>query len=101
MNQQNANTGNIELHTENIERLYSQVAQFKIIQADRFIRISIAALRKNPKLAECDKGSFMGALLLAAQLGLEPNSPTGHCYLIPYKNFKTLTTECQFQLGYK
>lgn len=101
MNQQNANTGNIELHTENIERLYSQVAQFKIIQADRFIRISIAALRKNPKLAECDKGSFMGALLLAAQLGLEPNSPTGHCYLIPYKNFKTRTTECQFQLGYK
>ncbi|TFG82765.1 MAG: hypothetical protein E4G74_02220 [Erysipelotrichales bacterium] len=101
MNQQNANTGSIELHTENIERLYSQVAQFKMIQPDRFIRVAIEAIRKNPKLAECDKGSLMGAFLLSAQLGMEPNSPTQQCFLIPYKNFKTRTTECQFQLGYK
>ena len=35
----------------------------------------------------------------AAQLGLEPNTPLGQAYLIPYKNKGTL--ECQFQIGYK
>lgn len=35
----------------------------------------------------------------AAQLGVEPNTPLGQAYLIPYKNKGTL--ECQFQLGYK
>ena len=35
----------------------------------------------------------------AAQLGLEPNTPLGQAYLIPYKNKGIL--ECQFQIGYK
>ena len=35
----------------------------------------------------------------AAQLGLEPNTPLGQAYLIPYKNHGKL--ECQFQIGYK
>ena len=43
--------------------------------------------------------SFLGALMNAAQLGLEPNTPLGQAYLIPYKNHGKL--ECQFQIGYK
>ena len=43
--------------------------------------------------------SFLGALMNAAQLGLEPNTPLGQAYLIPYKNKGKL--ECQFQVGYK
>ena len=35
----------------------------------------------------------------AAQLGLEPNTPLGQAYLIPFQNKGVL--ECQFQLGYK
>lgn len=35
-----------------------------------------------------------------AQLGLEPGV-LGQCYLIPFKNNKLGTIECQFQLGYK
>lgn len=35
----------------------------------------------------------------AAQLGLEPNTPLGQAYLIPYKNKGKL--DCQFQIGYK
>ena len=38
-------------------------------------------------------------MMQAAQLGLEPNTPIGQAYLIPYRNKGTL--ECQFQLGYK
>ena len=43
--------------------------------------------------------SFLAALLNSAQLGLEPNTPLGQAYLIPYKNHGKL--ECQFQIGYK
>ena len=35
----------------------------------------------------------------AAQLGLEPNTPLGQAYLIPYKNKGV--DEVQFQIGYK
>ena len=35
---------------------------------------------------------FLGAMMQAAQLGLEPNTPIGQAYLIPYGN------SCQFQL---
>lgn len=37
--------------------------------------------------------------MTAAQLGLEPNTPLGQAYLIPYKNKGV--SECQFQIGYK
>lgn len=34
-------------------------------------------------------------MMQAAQLGVEPNTPIGQAYLIPYGN------QVQFQLGYK
>ena len=37
----------------------------------------------------------------AAQLGVEPNTPIGQAYLIPYYNKNKGALECQFQLGYK
>ena len=41
------------------------------------------------------------AMMTAAQLGLEPNTPLGQAYLIPFWNGKAKCLECQFQLGYK
>jgi recombination protein RecT len=38
-------------------------------------------------------------MMSAAQLGLEPNTPLGQAYLIPYKNKGV--DEVQFQIGYK
>ena len=61
--------------------------------------MALSALNTTPKLAECSQMSFLGALMNAAQLGLEPNTPLGQAYLIPYKNKGKL--ECQFQIGYK
>ena len=40
-------------------------------------------------------------MMTAAQLGMEPNTPLGQAYLIPFYNNKTHCSECQFQLGYK
>ena len=73
----------------------------KVITPDRFTRIALSAISNNPKLEECTKLSFLGALMNSAQLGLEPNTPLGQAYLIPYYNGKNKRYECQFQIGYK
>ena len=70
-----------------------------VITPERFTRITLSALSANPKLGECSPKSFLGAMMTAAQLGVEPNTPLGQAYLIPFKNKGQL--ECQFQLGYK
>lgn len=70
-----------------------------VITPERFTRMAISSLNNTPELQQCTPISFLAALMNAAQLGLEPNTPLGHAYLIPYKNKGTY--ECQFQIGYK
>lgn len=70
-----------------------------VITPERFTRMALSALNTTPKLAECSQMSFLAALMNAAQLGLEPNTPLGQAYLIPYNNKGKL--DCQFQMGYK
>lgn len=72
-----------------------------VMTPERFSRITLSALSATPKLKECTPQSFLGAMMTAAQLGLEPNTPLGQAYLLPYVNRKKGCTECQFQLGYK
>lgn len=72
-----------------------------VMTPERFTRIVLSAISTTPKLAETTPQSFLGAMMTAAQLGLEPNTPLGQAYLIPYFNGKTRVQECQFQLGYK
>lgn len=64
-------------------------------RAERFARVCVTAFRQNPKLQQCTPGSILGAMMVCAQLDLEPNTPSGLAYLIPYGR------ECQFQVGYK
>nr|DAH49074.1 MAG TPA: RecT protein [Caudoviricetes sp.] len=70
-----------------------------VITPERFTRIVLSALSTNPALAATTPQSFLGAMMTAAQLGVEPNTPLGQAYLIPYRNHGVLET--QFQLGYK
>lgn len=70
-----------------------------VMTPERFTRITLSALSANPKLQETSPSSFLGAMMTAAQLGLEPNTPLGQAYLIPFYNKGKL--ECQFQIGYK
>jgi recombination protein RecT len=83
----------------------------RFLNADRMLRILTFAVRKNPKLAACDPQSFLGAVMTSAALGLEPNTPQGHAYLIPYDKrgplndgsgrWGVVSTECQFIVGYR
>ena len=70
-----------------------------VMTPERFSRIALSAVSANPKLAECTPQSFLAAMMTAAQLGMEVNTPLGHAYLIPFRNHGVM--ECQFQLGYK
>ena len=70
-----------------------------VITPERFTRMTLSALSSNKQLQACTPASFLGAMMTAAQLGVEPNTPLGQAYLIPYKNKGVM--ECQFQLGYK
>lgn len=72
----------------------------KHITVDRMLRTVFTAIRTTPKLQECTRDSQLASVFLAGQLGLEPG-PLGHSYLVPYRNNKTGTTECQFLVGYK
>lgn len=70
-----------------------------VLTPERFTRITLSALSSNPRLQECTPQSFLGAMMTAAQLGVEPNTPLGQAYLIPFRNHGVMET--QFQLGYK
>lgn len=62
---------------------------------DEFAMSVMTAVKKTPKLLNCDRGSLFASVLLSAELKLPFNTPAGLAYIIPYGN------EAQFQLGYK
>lgn len=59
------------------------------ISAQRFQRVVLTELRKTPALEKCRPATVLGAVMTAAQLGLE-FGPLGHAYLVPYKDTCTL-----------
>ena len=71
------------------------VALGRTIDPERFVRVALTTVRTNPSLAGCNPQSLLAALMLSAQLGLEPGGPLGHAYLVPFKN------EVTFIPGYR
>lgn len=91
------NTGMQQLITSMLPQIKKALPS--VITGERFTRMVLTAISSNPQLAQCTPNSFLGAMMNAAQLGVEPNTPLGQAYLIPYRNKGVL--ECQFQLGFK
>jgi len=60
----------------------------KHLTPDRFCRVAITALTRNPKLQECSQESFFKCLLDLSAMGLEPDGRRAH--LIPYGKEATL-----------
>ena len=73
----------------------------KHINPERMMRIFITEIRKNPKLSECTVPSFLGSVIQACQLGLEPGDGLGQAYFVPYYNKKQRGYECQLIIGYQ
>jgi recombination protein RecT len=66
----------------------------KHLNADRMARIALTEFRKNDNLAKCDPLSVFAAVIMLAQLGLEPGV-LGQAFLVPYGK------ECQGIPGWK
>ena len=81
---------------QTIQRYAPMIAEAlpRHLNPDRFTRLALTTLRKNPTLQQCAPESFIGALLTASALGLEPDV-NGECYLVPYKR------ECTLIVGYQ
>lgn len=95
-----AGIGNVKKFFESQKGTLAAVLP-KHVGADRMLKIALGALRTTPKLMNCSVESLMGAVVHCSQLGLEPNTPLGHAYLIPFDNRKKGVTEVQIVLGYK
>jgi recombination protein RecT len=91
------------------------------ITPEKMLRLCINAVRKTPRLLDCDPYTVFGAMMTAASLDLEPNTVLQQAFLIPYgksmprkdengNNVKDAKTgkwiwdkhfECNFQIGYR
>lgn len=87
------NVGMKQLMTKMAKEI--EAALPSMVSSERFQRVALTAFSNNEKLQSCDPMSFIAAMMESAQLGLEPNTPLGQAYLIPYGN------KVQFQVGYK
>ena len=84
-----------------VKKMEGEIARAlpSVITPERFTRMVLSAISATPDLAKCTPKSFLGAMMNAAQLGLEPNTPLGQAYILPYRHRGVL--EAEFQLGYK
>jgi recombination protein RecT len=73
----------------------------KHMTSDRMLRIAVNAISSTPQLADCTVESLLGAVIQSSIMGLEPNTPLGHAYLVPFNNTKMKRKEVQFIPGYK
>lgn len=90
--------------TKNLFKQYeSQIKEAlpRHLSAERMMRVINTAVLGDKKLMECHPATIIGSVVQCAQLGLEPNTPLGHAYLVPFKNRKQQRTDCQIIIGYK
>ena len=72
----------------------------KHMTSERMLRCALTAYTTNPGIKECYIPSLIGGIVQCAIMGLEPNTPLGHAYLIPFKNKKKGRTDVQVIFGY-
>lgn len=91
-----------------IERSVKEIGKVlpEHMRPERLTRIALTCIRTNPALAQCSPASFMGALFVAAQIGIEPVA--GRAYILPFNNSRKkpdgtwhTVKEAQYILGYK
>ena len=79
-----------------------------VMTPERFTRLAVNAVAANPKMMQAvseSPATLVGAILTCAQLGLEPNTPLGLAYLLPFNNYNKnkgkKEMQVSLQLGYQ
>jgi recombination protein RecT len=83
---------------EMVERLKQAVPRH--LSPERMLRVLALAVNKTPKLQEANMMGLLAAMLGLASLGLEPNTPLGHAFLIPFNNRRAQRVDVQVVIGY-
>lgn len=83
-----------------------RIALPKHIDPIRFYRVILTAMQSPPKpgqlgILDCTQESVFSCMLTCAQLGLEPNGPQGHAYLIPFRDNNAQSVVCTLVIGFK
>lgn len=73
----------------------------KHLTPERLIKIATSAASRNPDLLDCSSESVLLAVVQAATIGLEPNTPLHHCALVPFKNKHNGKKEAQLVIEYR
>lgn len=71
----------------------------KIVTPERFVRVALTCINKNPKLLQCTRDSMLACLLDCAQLGIEPDGRRAH--LIPFEDRRNNRFICTLIIDYK
>jgi recombination protein RecT len=72
----------------------------RYITPERFFSLAEVAMRQKA-IRECTPESVLRCFIQAAEIGLEPNTPFGHCYLIPFRNAKLGRTFATLVIGWR
>jgi len=81
------------------DQIKNALPAFMKNNSERMLRIIMTEIRKNPRLNECSRESFLASVMEACQLGLEIGSSLGQAYLVPYKTRGSY--QCQLIIGYQ
>lgn len=81
----------------------SQLAKYAGKQVDptSMIRLAMFHAGQDSKLAQCEPATLYVALLVCAQLGLEPSGLNGEAYLVPFKDGESKSYIVQVIPGYR
>lgn len=102
----NGNRNGVEQASQSMEQhIRSMESQFALAmprgaEAGQLIRDAITAIRRTPKLAQCEWRTVVGGLMTCAQLGLRPGV-LGHAWLLPFWNARNRQFEAQLIIGYQ
>lgn len=90
MNQQIAPVNPRKTIRDVLEQQRSQIALAlpQVVKIERFMRVALTCINKNPKLLACTQESLLACLMDCAALGIEPDGRRAH--LIPYGDKCTL-----------
>ena len=72
----------------------------KGMDPDRFVRTTLIAISRDPKLLECTTKSLVTSIFEAAECGIDPTGSLGRGYLVPLRNNKKGVVEANFWIGY-
>lgn len=73
----------------------------KGVSASKLAASSVRLVKSEPKLLKCNPAQLFGCIYNCFALGLEPNTPAGQAYILPFHNKKHNRMDAQLVIGYQ